>query len=235
MLCHKYKCIYIHIPKTAGKSIQHVFTRQLGLRSKDGSELLVGMNDDPALGPPVLSHLKASEYVRHGYLSQEQFDSYFKFSFVRNPWDRIVSEYKFRGYPRKTDFKTYLLNHLPEPGWTDRYIHTIPQYEFLYDASGNLLVDYLGKFERLEKDFDEICHKIGISRIALPHLNISSRALRLPWTLKGAARVLVNLVSIKRRRNIFNHYTEYYDEESKELVAELYRKDIETFGYEFGR
>ena len=110
MLCHKYKCIYIHIPKTAGKSIQHVFARQLGLGSKKGSDLLLGMNDNPALGPPELSHLKTSEYVQFGYLSQEQFDSYFKFAFVRNPWDRIVSEYKFRGYPRKTDFKTLVAN-----------------------------------------------------------------------------------------------------------------------------
>ena len=92
MLCHKYKCIYIHIPKAAGKSIQHVFAKQLGLGSKKGSDLLVGMNANPDSGPPDLSHLKASEYVQLGYLSQEKFDSYFKFSFVRNPWDRIVSE-----------------------------------------------------------------------------------------------------------------------------------------------
>ncbi len=235
MLCHKYNCIYIHIPKVAGKSIHHVFARQLGLHSKKGSVLLLGINDNPALGPPALSHLKASEYVRFGYLSQEKFDSYFKFSFVRNPWDRIVSEYKHRGYPRKTDFKTYLLNHLPKPSWTDRYIHTVPQYDFLFDDSGKLLVDYLGKFERLQKDFDEVCHKIGISRVTLPHLNISSHAFKLPWTLKGAARILINIVSIKRRKNIFNHYTEYYDDESRELVAYLYQKDIETFGYEFGR
>jgi hypothetical protein len=235
MLCHKYKCIYIHIPKTAGKSIQHVFAKQLGLGSKKGSDLLLGMNDNPALGPPELSHLKISEYVQFGHLSQEQFDSYFKFAFVRNPWDRMVSEYKFRGYPRKTDFKTYLLNHLPKPSWTDRYIHTIPQYDFLFDDSGNLLVDYLGKFERLKKDFDEVCRRIGISQVTLPHKNISSRALKFPWTLKGAARILINMASIKRKKNIFNHYTEYYDDESRELVADLYKQDIETFGYEFGK
>ena len=173
--------------------------------------------------------------LQFGYLSQEQFDSYFKFAFVRNPWDRIVSEYKFRGYPRKTDFKTYLLNHLPKPSWTDRYIHTIPQYDFLFDDSGNLLVDYLGKFERLEKDFDEVCRRIGISQVTLPHKNISSRVLKFPWTLKGAARILINMVSIKRRKNLFNHYTEYYDDESRALVANLYKQDIETFGYEFGK
>ena len=235
MLCHQYKCIYIHIPKTAGKSVQHVFAKQLGFRSKKGKDLLVGMNDNPDLGPPVLSHLKASEYVKFGYLSQEQFDSYFKFSFVRNPWDRIVSEYKFRGYPRKTDFKNYLFKHLPEPSWTDRYIHILPQYDFLFDDSGKLLVNHLGKFETLKKDFEEVCRRIGISRVTLPHLNISSRILRFPWTIKGAAKILFNMVGMKRRKNIFNHYTEYYDDESREFVANLYRQDIETFGYEFGK
>jgi Sulfotransferase family len=95
--------------------------------------------------------------VSCGYLSPEEFEGYFKFSFVRNPWDSIISEYKYRGYPVRLDFKTYLFKHLPEPGFTDTYCHILPQYDFLFDERGTLLVDFVGKYESLQADFDTVC------------------------------------------------------------------------------
>lgn len=233
MLCHEYKCIFVHVPKTAGQSIELFFLGLLGLSWESRAPLLLRPNDDPKLGPPRLAHLKAAEYVTCGHLKQEQFDTYFKFSFVRNPWDRIVSEYKYRGYARSFDFKTYLFKYLPEPGWTDTYCHFIPQYDFLFDAEGKLLVDFVGKFESLEHDFDNVCCKLGISETALPHMN---KSLDRNQQKRGAKylRNLRHLIPLRARTDVFKHYTEYYDDESKNFVMHLYKKDIDTFNYEFG-
>lgn len=230
MLCHEYKCIFVHIPKTAGQSIEHVFLDLLGFTWETRAPLLLKPNDDPSLGPPALAHLKASEYVTCGHISQELFESYFKFAFVRNPWDKIVSEYKYQGYPKKFDFKTYLFKHLPKSGWTDAYVHIIPQYDFLFDAEENHLVDFIGKFERLQEDFGEICRMLDIRETSLPHINKSLSENRIKHFKK--LRHLWN--SKKKRENIFQHYSEYYDNESKEFVSHIYKKDIEAFNYEFG-
>jgi hypothetical protein len=77
------KSIFVHIPKNAGQSIEHVL-----------APLLLTYNNNPELGPPRLAHLKAREYVSCKYLTREQFDDYFKFAFVRDPgteWSQPIN------------------------------------------------------------------------------------------------------------------------------------------------
>jgi hypothetical protein len=233
MICGEYRCLFVHVPKTAGMSIEHVFLGLVGLTWETRAPLLLRGNDDPRLGPPRLAHLKAGDYVARGHLAAEQFESYFKFSFVRNPWDRIVSEYKYRGYPVKTDFKTYLFNHLPAPGWTDTYCHIVPQYDFLYDEAGRLLVDFVGRYESLQADFDRVCGRIGIPPTPLPRVNRSLEYAQ-PNTLRELRKRLRRAIWSREREHTFPHYTEYYDDESREFVSRLYRKDVEAFNYAFG-
>ena len=79
------------------------------------------------------------------------------------------------------------------------------QKDFLYDANGKLLVDYVGKFENLQKDFDAICTQIPINKSQLPLANTSKH----------------------------NHYKDYYNKYTKDLVAKAFQKDIEIFKYDF--
>lgn len=233
VICHPYRCVFVHVPKTAGMSIEHVFLGLQGLTWEKRSALLLRHNDDPAKGPPRLSHLKASEYVSLGYLTPQQFDTYFKFSFVRNPWDRIVSEYKYRRYPVRMDFKSYLFRHLPASGFSDRYTHIVPQYDFLFDKQGNLLVDFVGRYESLQADFDKVCARLGIPGTPLPHANRSGEERPLIRTLNDVKKLLRRWLWNLERRHSFPHYTQYYDEESREFVARFYREDIHAFGYSF--
>jgi Sulfotransferase family len=233
VICHQHRCLFVHIPKTAGMSIEHAFLREVGLTWEDRAAFLLRRNDDPRRGPPQLTHLTAGEYLACGYLTEQQFRSYFKFAFVRNPWDRIVSEYKYWGHPVKIDFKTYLFKRLPAPGWTDIYRHVIPQHDFLYDESGRLLVDFVGRFETIQADFDRICERLSLPPRPLPRVN---RSLEQTWpsSFREFRKWLRRTIRTREREHTFPHYTDYYDDESREFVTRMYRRDIEAFNYVFG-
>ena len=179
------KPLFIHIPKAGGTSIRRIVR-------KYNNEL-----------PPCL-HRSVTKY------SKEFRDSCFVFSFVRNPYDRLLSAHKYLtgGYGNEgdvkfgktlsLDFKYFVKNQLNN---NLNWLHFIPMISWLNDD-----IDFIGKMENFQKDFDIICDKIGIPQQQLPHKNKTNH----------------------------KHYTEYYDDETKEIVAEKYARDIEHFGYKFG-
>jgi len=226
MYCKEYNCLFVHIPKTAGKSIESFFLSLLGLNWDQRSSLLLKYNNDPAKGPERLAHLTAQEYIELQYLTRPQFESAFSFSFVRNPWDRIVSEYRYRRGYLRCGFKDYLMHELPEPGMSDSSRHILAQKEFIFDGEGNQLVDFIGRFEDLQSDFEEVCRRAGIEPDFLPRAKEASGA-RL--TLSERLRQLLRLYKEPRHR----HYSGYYDAESREWVATMYAKDIQAFAYKF--
>jgi chondroitin 4-sulfotransferase 11 len=146
-----------------------------------------------------------------------KYKDYFKFAFVRNPYDRLVSCYtnKISGksemflkhnkkFKTEISFKEFVrvVSSIPNKK-LDR--HLKPQYLFLTDKKGNLIPDFIGKFENINEDFKKACKKAGIENPPeLPKKNPS-----------------------KRKKD----YKDYYDEETKKLVQERYRKDFELFGY----
>ncbi len=234
MLCRDFRCIYVHIPKTAGESIISYFLGLLGDNVQTREKLLLFYNKNPQHGPAILTHLTAAEYLQHGFVNSTEFSSFFKFAFVRNPWDRLVSEYKFRGYPWLFDFKSFLFKHFPRPGQADPYLHVKPQYDYLHDRDGRLLADFVGRFERLKEDFSAVCRRLGFCDHTLPHINSSPppRFSREHWRTTWPAMFLPDS---RYRRRVFGHYSEFYDDESREFVADMYAKDISTFGYTFGQ
>jgi hypothetical protein len=202
MIDHTKKMIFVHIPKNAGESIEKCLGGYGDKKKLWGIEKGV-----------VLQHLKACELQEK--IGDQVFNDYFKFTFVRNPFSKCLSEYFWE--------KTYLNESLNFNDWvklklgdlinqsennttTLRQKHNLEQYKFIYDASDNCLVDFIGRFEKLQEDFDLICDKIGVPRQQLPHKNKSKH----------------------------KHYTEYYEDEIREIVEKKYEQDIEYFGYEFG-
>jgi len=225
MICREFSCLFVHVPKTAGQSVEQFFLNRMGLSwESDRDRLLLGNNTQPDKGTEKLSHLSAREYTDCGYLCKDEFSRLFKFSFVRNPWERIVSEYRYRNYFRHRSFRDFLLRRLPEPGWSDKYRHIMPQYDMLHDANGKLLVDFVGRFETLQRDFDEVCARLGIADSRLPHRNSSDKKSR---NLRRKIRNWLHFNGENRKEN----YLEFYDAETIAIVGKLYRKDIEAFGY----
>ncbi len=149
---------------------------------------------------------------------RKAFNKYFKFTFVRNPWDRLYSAYSFLkngGWDDKDkrwaeenlahidDFNDFVVNWLT-PDRLYSHIHFWPQSRFVFDARGRLLVDYVGYFETITEDFAHIAHRVNPDA-KLRHTNASPRE---------DYRSVYSLAAIRR-------------------VAELYRDDISLFGYEF--
>jgi len=204
MISYEHKCIFVHIPKTGGTSVEKVFP--------NGVLRLLNKRRDQH---PTLSWYKQNE--------PGIYETYFKFSVCRNPYDKMVSEYywhtndplnQFKGLFKGLSFRDFLDSFFRVDsnffdffykGWFDKHFetHRIPQIKFLDPLSE---LDFAIRFENLQEDFNIVCDKIGIPRQRLPHKNKTKH----------------------------KPYAEYYDEETKQIIAEKYAKDIEYFGYEFG-
>jgi hypothetical protein len=149
-------------------------------------------------------HIKASELM--DAIGKEVYESYFSFSFVRNPWDWQVSLYKYG--LSNTELRQHEL--IKGFGSFDKYIRwrcaeeVRLQKDFIYSAEGELLVDFVGRYETIDADFKTICSRIGISA-SLPKLNVSNT----------------------------EPYQQFYNEETRDLVKRTFDADITLFGYEF--
>ncbi len=219
MISHEYCCIFIHIPKTAGTSIE----KKLGLHEdlKPGSQdhrSIREIEPVPAyglwearnsvdlrfVGYRVRSKLKGRDKV-----TPEQFQSYYKFTFVRNPWSRVYSWYKnvmrFEphrrrlGVPDDCSFKDFLSFDFAQGALR-------PQTYWIRDAKGRNRMDFIGRFERLSEDFAHVCDVLQIGDSTLPKLIVGDGS----------------------------HYTDFYDEKSREIVRRKYQEEIELFNFKYG-
>ena len=140
-------------------------------------------------------------------------NNYYKFTFVRNPWSRAVSWFFF--HRRMKRLKLY--QGLSFQNWCK---NDLPTHWCYIQGTGwkgkdplncqawiteQKQYDFIGRFENLQEDFNTICDKIGIPQQVMPHENLTKH----------------------------KHYTEYYDDETREIIAKKYAKDIEYFGYKF--
>ena len=190
---YKSKTIFIHIPKTAGISLINAVYGDIklsGHRNFYFNCVALGFNND----------------------------KYFSFSFVRNPFDRLYSAYMFLkdggiNHHDKLSFETHLsefkdfedfvLNGL-DKNLIFQVAHLIPQYEYLCDKRGVILVDFLGRFESLEEDVYFLSKRLK-KDIRLAHYNFNKK----------------------------QHYINAYTSNMIKKVHKVYQKDIAIFGYSF--
>ena len=200
MIDKERKLLFLHIPKTAGKTIQTYFF---------GSST-------PA------PHLKSMDYLNKIHT---QMPDYFVFSFVRNPWDRLVSlfvyiqnkpgpknasENLFQTEARKLTLPQLIdnLSNIKDffsQRKSDIHLMTIPQCKYLYDNSGRSVTKFVGRFETLQTDVYTVCDMINFPKKELLHLN----------------------------KTIHKSYREYYTDEMRKKVANFYQEDIDKFKYTF--
>jgi hypothetical protein len=203
VISHGSKFIFIHNYKVAGTSVREAI-QVYTIPPKEsylnwmGQKLhmLPQSSDFP-------DHIKADQLAAK--LPAKIFNSYYKFCFVRNPWDWQVSLYHFAKKEADHHQREETTSRTFEEYIHWRCLHDKHlQKEFMYDDKGNCLVDFVGKMENMEEDFQKVCDHLGIVA-SLPHSNKSSHA----------------------------KYREYYTPETQQLVAEHFKEDIDLFGYSF--
>jgi len=234
IISHSYKFIFIKSEKTAGTSVEAALSRFCSgddvvtpindyrhNRDENGEFIHQSMNADEfiKLDLPNLQH--ADTLTIMSQVTEEVWDTYLKFSIIRNPWDRSISDFFWKRRqdpaikPRKR-FYHYLgipFNELSQP---KKALHDfLESDEFVnndrfYVMDDELCVDFVIRYESLEEDLTEVCNRIGIPTVELPHLKTGFRQKRY-------------------------HYSKYFDEESKEIVAKKHKNDIRLFGYKFER
>jgi hypothetical protein len=201
IVSHRHKFIFLKTRKTAGTSIEVALSRVCG--DDDIITVIRGEDEDVrrALGyrgpqnysvplrryqrrdwrrlvtkrrrAKFYNHIPATE--ARAYLGDDVWNSYFKFCFERNPWDRIVSAYFFRKYQiddPSLSFTDFLQREPPR---------TFSNYA-IYSIGRDVAVDFIGRFENLVADFDKALAQIGIREsLELPRLKAKSRTDKRPY------------------------------------------------------
>jgi hypothetical protein len=212
VISHKYKCIFVEVPKTGSTSVRAILGKawkpHLNLwQIKDHMENYWTHVGGRTNRIREILYLALSK-ERRNEIGQKQFETYFKFGFVRNPWDRVVSLYERNEAIQLRDKMTFeqFVDWIQYSSAT--CVHSSPhryQLDWFVDPNGYVLADFIGKFERLDEDWEKIAQKLGIAD-KLPHRRANPRE---------------------------RHYREYYNPRTQEVIANKFRIDIEKFGYEF--
>ena len=202
MLSIKYNFLFVHIPKTACNSVQSVLQRY----SED--EIIVNSYQDGinrfSLHTPKYNfkkHSRLNVYKRR--LEKDLYRKLFKFTIVRNPWDRMISHY-FSPHRGKIEWDR---NEFIEFVKGNNSIKSFLSTGFFNNIGNRPFrnLDFILRFEKLAEDFELLCEKLNIEKTRLPHVNISNHS----------------------------HYSCYYDEELVNLVASRFSHEIDYFGYTF--
>jgi len=210
ILSYPSNFLFVHIEKAAGSSIQQALLphakAQPNNRLRRRLAWLGPLNRIGGLHRALQfgEHATAEEVKR--CLPTEAYNSLFKFAFVRNPWDRLVSRYAhlLRSKDRKRhDFISGLQKFEDFLKW-EMQRSSANQYSYVTDARGNQIVDFVGHYETLTEDFATVCARLKI-QAELPHANVSDH----------------------------RDYRTYYTPETRDFVAKQFRRDIEMFGYDF--
>lgn len=222
IISHKHKFVFIHSPKTAGTSIR----RLLSYNPYLNEDIIAGhwhgiteeqYNKFPHVSREIWTHTSALLGKEFFEEKGWDWDSYFKFGFIRNPWDRMMSSYRYlvehiedRVNPHPRNLQIYEnYRHRPIKDFILERAKD-PTVQYLCDKDKNLMVDFVGKYENLQEDMEKII-KMFVPQIkdcqwSLPHKNATKKT---------------------------KHYHEFYDRDSREKVRSVSEKTIELGNYEF--
>lgn len=230
IISHKYKFIFIKPKKIAGTSIEVGLSKFLG--PKDIIPPLTQFSESHDKDKYELTPQNHKNFYDHEppfrikqKIGNKIWKDYFKFTAIRNPWDLVVSSYWWE-INKKIKFKDYLkvinlealmdysqaIKKLFKPKSFEDFVNNLPKVyintNYYFDKSGKPIEDFYIRYENLENDYKKVCKKLSI-----------------PYH---------KLLSLKSKtRTDKRHYSSFYNIESKNKIAKIFKKEIDYFGYKF--
>lgn len=217
LISYTHNFLFFHVTKAAGTSVKDVLKayaqepQQFKIK-RPQKQLNGKLNPLYEMWESSLWHAKAREVKKE--MPEGEYNNFYKFAFIRNPWDWHVSYYHFilkeTSHIRHQLVKSMTGGFEEYLEWVISTKNPFPkgatklQKEIITDYDGKIIVDFIGRYETLAKDFNYICNSLSIDA-SLPHLN------------KSAHR----------------DYRLYYTDKTKRIVEEFFYEDIELFGYTF--
>jgi len=216
LISYSHQFIFFHVAKVAGLSIKEALKEYATEPEKfkiARPPKILGSKLNPLyeMWASTLVHAKARDAKKE--LPEEIYNNFYKFSFVRNPWDWQVSYYHFI-LKEPTHIRYKLVKSM---SGFEEYLEWVVktknpfakgatklQKEMITDKEGKIIVDFVGRYETLAKDFQQVCDGLNL-KACLPHLNSSGN----------------------------KDYRSYYNNKTQKLVAEKFKEDIDLFGYKF--
>lgn len=199
IVSHELKLIFIGIPRTGTLTVRQIldpYTAHPLLPQHQNFSLPMGHAER-------VDHATARELRAH--LGEQVWRDYFKFTIVRNPWDRVASWFNCDYFRRQgIGFEDWLVGGgLGNPDYSIN--HIAPAALWLLDEQGRLAVDFVGRYETYRQDLLYALERVGIRLQDIPHLNASRKS----------------------------DYRDLYNARTRDIVANYYAEDIARFGYSY--
>ena len=225
MISHEHKCIFIHIPKCAGTSIEHVLGHLKEHNGRGGQDhRSVRLIEQPFPNRYIFSSrdncIEALRRPKHRWINQsrnyrnkfrvnrQQFTEYYKFTVVRNPWERTYSWYRnvmrdeihqqSHGVTNDITFEDFLVKFAGK-GMIKSQLYWLKSFD------GKIALDYIARFENLKADVDIAFKELDLDDVSLPH------------EIKGSG----------------DDYRSSYNKEMHKIIETVYSEEIKMFGYKF--
>lgn len=207
IVSHRHQFVFFAVPKTATHAIRQALSGHMGPDDWEQQVLFAKRSlPIPQIAAIQHGHVSAEQFKEH--VTPEIWKSYFKFAFVRNPFDRYVSACFFlhRNNPAFAQHARRFMKQALHRVRFQQRILIRPQSELLCLPGEGLVMDYVGRYENLQQSYDTICQRIGI-----PTTNLE-----------------------RKNRSVHSLSEQYYDIELSELVRRFYAGDFDLFDYDRG-
>jgi hypothetical protein len=193
LISHKHKFITVDIPKTGTRSLRESLS-PLHILEPTSKTIELGLQQHSSANNTRLTFKKVHKVAHGGYIPV--WDDYFKYTVVRNPWQRYFSFFKY--------YKNYGEMYLRQDASIKWDVHTIAQGKlcvelfenkdnqsvlkyimsihpcqdkYYCNGKGEVLIDHIAEFENLQKEFAYFCNRVGVVTPNLVHSNKSTSSL----------------------------------------------------------